>query len=101
MKYEKSGILVANFSVIRIVSTTFRRILIRRSECEVNMIPLLFILMVTWLRILISCHISPTITCFTYYMGGVIGLFVSGITLDLWNKRNRRDVDAKQIRREI
>ena len=65
------------------------------------MIPLLFILMVTWLSILISCHMSPEITWFTYYMGAVIGLFVSGMALDLWNKRTRRDLDVTEIRREI
>jgi hypothetical protein len=65
------------------------------------MIPLLFILMVTWLSILFSCHFSPEITWFTYYMGAVIGLFASGMALDLWTKRNRRDVDVAEIRREI
>lgn len=65
------------------------------------MIPLLFILIVTGLSTLISCHFSPQITWFTYYLGGVIGLFVSGIALDFWNRRNRRDENVITIRREI
>ena len=97
----KPGILVANFLVIRIVSMTLKRIIKGINIYEVDMIPLLFILMVIWLSILISCHMSPTITWFTYYIGAVIGLFVSGLALDLWNKRSRRDVDVTEIRREI
>ena len=65
------------------------------------MIPLLFILMVTWLSILVSRHMSPEITWFTYYLGTVIGLFVSGTVLDFWNKRTRRDLNVTEIRREI
>jgi len=97
----KPGILLAHSLVIRIVSMTLKRIIKGINVCEVNMIPLLFILMVTWLSILISCHMSPEITWFTYYMGAVIGLFVSGMALDLWNKRTRRDLDVTEIRREI
>jgi len=65
------------------------------------MIPLLFILIVTGLSILISCHLSPEITWFTYYIGAVIGLFISGIALDFWNIRNRGDENLTVIRREI
>lgn len=65
------------------------------------MIPLLFILMVTGLSILISRHFAPKVTWFTYYIGTVIGIFVSGMALDFWNKRNRKDVDATEIRRYI
>ncbi len=65
------------------------------------MIPLLFILTVTGLSILISCHFSPEITWFTYYIGGMIGLFVSGIALDFWDWRIRRQANVKPIRREI
>ena len=65
------------------------------------MIPLLFILIVTGLSILISCHLGPEITWFTYYIGAVIGLFISGMALDFWNKRNRRYENLTLIRREI
>jgi hypothetical protein len=97
----KPGILVALYLVIRIVSMTLQRIIKGINVCEVSMIPLLFILMVTWLSILLSCHFSPEITWFTYYMGAVIGLFASGLALDFWNKRNRRDLEVTEIRREI
>ena len=65
------------------------------------MIPLLFILIVTGLSILISCHLSPEITWFTYYIGAVIGLFMSGMALEFWNKRNRGDENVTVVRREI
>jgi predicted tellurium resistance membrane protein TerC len=65
------------------------------------MITLLFILMVTGSSILISCHFALKVTWFTYYIGTVIGILVSGMALDFWNKRNRRDVDAAEIRRYI
>jgi uncharacterized membrane protein SirB2 len=67
----------------------------------IDMIPLLFILIVTGLSILISCHFSPEITWFTYYIGAVIGLFISGLALEFWNRRKRRDEDVTTIRREI
>ena len=65
------------------------------------MMPLLFILAVTGLSMLISCHFSPEITWFTYYIGGMIGLFVSGTALDFWNWRIRRQANVTLIRREI
>ena len=65
------------------------------------MIPLLFILTVTGLSMLISCYFSPEITWFTYYIGGMIGLFVSGTALDFWNWRIRRQANVTLIRREI
>ena len=65
------------------------------------MIPLLFILIVTGLSMLISCHFSPEITWLTYYIGAVIGVFTSGIALDFWNRRNRRYENVIIIGREI
>jgi hypothetical protein len=65
------------------------------------MIPLLFILVITGFSILISCHVTPTVTWFSYYIGAVIGIFVSGMVLDFCNKRNRRDAEADTIRRYI
>ena len=65
------------------------------------MMPLLFILAVTGLSMLISCHFSPEITWFTYYIGGMIGLFVSGTALDFWNWRIRKQANVTLIRREI
>jgi uncharacterized membrane protein SirB2 len=65
------------------------------------MIPLLLMLMVTGLSVLTSCHLAPNVTWFTYYIGGVIGLFVSGMAFDFWNKKNRSDVNVAEIRRYI
>jgi hypothetical protein len=65
------------------------------------MIPLLFIVTVTGLSMLISCHFSPEITWFTYYIGGMTGLFVSGTALDFWNWKIRRQTNVTIIRREI
>ena len=54
------------------------------------MIPLLFILIVTVLAVLISEHFSPEVTWFTYFVGGVAGLFVSSVVLEIYNKRRRK-----------
>ena len=62
----------------------------KRKGYEIDMIPLLVILIVTGFSMLISCHFSPEITRSTYYLGAAIGLFASGIALDFWNGRNRR-----------
>jgi uncharacterized membrane protein SirB2 len=65
------------------------------------MVPLLFILIVTGFAILISCHVTPEVTWFTYYIGAVIGIFVSGMALEFWTKRARRDETITKIRRYI
>ena len=53
------------------------------------MISLLFIVSVTCLSIQINLSLSPTVTWFTYYMGGVVGLLISSSILDLWTKWHR------------
>jgi hypothetical protein len=53
------------------------------------MLSLAFILAITGISIYISCSISPQVTWFEYYKGGVIGLFISGLLLQVWNKRKR------------
>jgi len=65
------------------------------------MLPLLFILIVTGLSILIGRLLSDEITWFTYYVGAMAGLLVSGIVLDLWTKRKRRRDEKETVRREI
>ena len=60
------------------------------------MLPLLFILVVTGLGILISLLLSDNITWFTYYVGAMAGLLVSGVALDLWNRRSRRREEKKR-----
>jgi hypothetical protein len=65
------------------------------------MVPLFFILIVTVSSIFISCHVTPQITWLTYYLGGMIGIVVSGMILDFWNKKNRRYAKATGVRRYV
>jgi hypothetical protein len=53
------------------------------------MLSLAFILAITGISIYISCSMSHQVTWFEYYKGGVIGLFISGLLLQIWNKRKR------------
>ena len=62
---------------------------------SLNMLPLLFILIITGLSILVSSSISPEKTWFSYYIGGMIGLFISGVLLSIWNKRKRFEETKK------
>lgn len=55
------------------------------------MLPLLLIMIVTGLSILVSRLLSDEITWFTYYIGAMVGLLISGTALDLWTRRQRRD----------
>lgn len=52
--------------------------------------PLLFILIVTGLSLFISRHFSVEGTWFNYYIGVIVGFVVSGILLDIWNRRRRK-----------
>ncbi len=54
------------------------------------MLPLLFILSVIGLSVYIATLFAAEVTWFTYYVGGVIGLFVSGIALEIWIRRKRK-----------
>jgi hypothetical protein len=54
------------------------------------MLSFAFILAITGICMYISCSLSPTVTWFSYYRGGVIGLFISGVLLQIWNKRKRK-----------
>jgi hypothetical protein len=60
------------------------------------MLPFLFILIVTGLSIFVSYQLSEEITWFTYYIGIMSGLLISGIALDLWNRRSRRREEKKR-----
>ena len=55
------------------------------------MVPLLYILIVTGLGTYISYHSSPEVTWFTYFRGGLVGLLVGAVALDLWNRRRREE----------
>lgn len=52
--------------------------------------PLLFILIVTGFSLLISGNFSVEGTWFNYYVGGIVGFIVSGISLDIWNRWRRK-----------
>lgn len=52
--------------------------------------PLLFILIITAVSLLISRHFSVEGTWFSYYIGGIAGIVVSGISLEIWNRRRRK-----------
>lgn len=54
------------------------------------MLPLLFILFITGLSILITLYFSSEVTWFTYYIGGLVGLLVSGIILEIWTRQKRK-----------
>jgi len=53
------------------------------------MLSFVFIVAVTVISVFISCSISDNVTWFDYYKGGVIGLFISGVILQMWNKRKK------------
>ena len=54
------------------------------------MLPLLFILLVIALSVVVSCQLTEKITWFTYYIGIMSGLLISGIVLEFWNRRTRK-----------
>ena len=54
------------------------------------MLPLLFMLSVVTAGILVALQIGDGSTWFTYYQGGIVGLFVSSVALEFWNKRKKR-----------
>jgi hypothetical protein len=54
------------------------------------MLSLIFILAITGISIYVSCSLSSAVTWFEYYKGGVAGLFISGLILQMWNKRKRK-----------
>ncbi len=54
------------------------------------MFSLAFIVIVTYMSVFISYSLSDDPTWFDYYKGGVIGLFISGIILQIWNRRKKK-----------
>lgn len=56
------------------------------------MLPLIFILFITGLSVAIAYHFSSEVTWFTYYLGGIIGVFISSVVLEIWTRRRRRKV---------
>ena len=62
------------------------------------MFPLLFILIVVGLSIYISTLFVSEVTFFTYYVGGVVGLFVSGVALEIWIRRKQKQEETQRLR---
>ena len=60
------------------------------------MLALIFIIITTWLGIETSTRFSEEVTWFTYYLGGIFGLFLSGIGLELWNKWKKWELERKE-----
>jgi len=60
------------------------------------MISLIFIIVITGTSIFITYSISPDISWFDYYKGGLIGLLISGIILKLWNKKQVNKDEKKK-----
>lgn len=59
--------------------------------------PLIFVLVVLGLSIMISLRLSEEVTWFTYYKGGVAGLLVSGVLLEVWVRRRRaRELEKRR-----
>ena len=55
------------------------------------MFPFLFILGVIGLSVYIATFFVSEVTFFTYYVGGVIGMFASGIALEIWMRRRQKE----------
>ena len=51
---------------------------------------LLFIIIVTGISLLISRQFSTEVTWMKYYVGAIAGFIVSGILLDIWNRRRKK-----------
>ena len=64
------------------------------------MFALIFIIVTTWLGIETSTRFSQEVTWFTYYLGGIFGLFLSGIGLELWTKWQNREKKADKERKK-
>jgi hypothetical protein len=58
--------------------------------------PLIIILAFVALGIVISCRVTEDATWLTYYLGALGGMFVSGIGLDIWNRRRRKIEEAQE-----
>ena len=62
------------------------------------MLALLFILFITAIGVLTSVNLSQEVTWFTYYIGGIIGLFVSSAVLHFWNKKKGKKDSVDQTK---
>ena len=54
------------------------------------MIALLFIIIVVGVSIAVAYYTKPETEWFDYYKAGIIGFFLSGVILHIWNERRRK-----------
>jgi hypothetical protein len=52
--------------------------------------PLLFIVILTGLGVFISTQVVSEVSWFTYYVGGMIGLLLSSLILEVINRMRRK-----------
>ena len=64
------------------------------------MLALLFIFVTTWLGIETTTRLSQEVTWFTYYLGGIFGLLISGLALEIWTKWRLREKSPARNRKE-
>ena len=55
---------------------------------------LLFIIGITVSSVFISLQLASEVSWFTYYLGGVVGLFLSSVVLKCNNELRERKLDA-------
>jgi len=61
------------------------------------MFDLALIVIITGICIFVSYSLSDNVTWFDYYKGGVIGLFISGVIIQILNKsRKKREMKNKK-----
>lgn len=67
------------------------------------MMALLLMVMGTSLGVLVSTYVADEkSTWLTYYVGGVVGLFVSSVMLEIWNvRRRKRELEEERKTRKI
>ncbi len=54
------------------------------------MIAFLFIIIVVGVSIAVTYYTRPETEWFDYYKAGIIGFFLSGVILHIWNERRRK-----------
>ena len=64
------------------------------------MLALLFIFVTTWLGIETTTRFSQEVTWFTYYLGGIFGLLISGLALEIWTKWRLREKNPDRDRKK-
>ena len=68
-----------------------------------NMMAFLLLVMGTLLGVLVSTWVADEeATWLTYYIGGIVGLFVSSVTLEIRNlQRRKRELEEEKMIQKI